>query len=135
MIGINEERPAITARLAAYAAEARFADLPAEVRSEAVRAFLNWLGCTLGGCREPAVDSAVSSLGALSGNCRLIGRDAKTDIAGAAFVNCLASSVLAYDDTHLATVSHPTGPVAAPLLAYSETNRIAGEEFLTALVI
>ena len=135
MTGMNEERPAITARLAAYAAETRFADFPAQVRAETVRAFLNWLGCVLGGCRERAVDIAVASLGAVSGNCRLIGRDAKADIVGAAFVNCLASSALAFDDTHLATVTHPTGPVAAPLLAYSETVAITGEEFLTALAI
>lgn len=135
MTGMNEQRPAITARLSAYAAEARFTDLPAGVRAEAVRAFLNWLGCALGGCREPAVDIAVASLGAVCGNCRLIGRNAKADIASAAFVNCLASSVLAYDDTHLATVTHPTGPVAAPLLAYSETARITGEAFLAALAV
>ena len=48
----------ITRELAAFATHARFAALPENVRAEAPRAFLNWMGCVLGGCRDPAVEIA-----------------------------------------------------------------------------
>lgn len=52
--------PAITRELAAYATRSRFATLPEHVRTEGARAFLNWMGCVLGGCREPAVEIAAA---------------------------------------------------------------------------
>lgn len=41
-----------------------------------------------------------------------------------------------YDDTHLETIIHPTGPVAAALLGITETLQrpVSGKEFITALV-
>jgi 2-methylcitrate dehydratase PrpD len=126
----------ITAELAAYAASSRFADLPGPVAQESVRAFLNWVGCVLGGSREEAsVRAARTVASAGLPQARLIGHASRADVGGAAFVNCLSSSALAYDDTHLATVTHPTGPVAGALLAYAETVPVSGEEFLSALAL
>lgn len=41
-----------------------------------------------------------------------------------------------YDDTHLETIIHPTGPVAAAVLGIPETleRPVSGENFVTALV-
>ena len=126
----------ITAELAAYAASSRFADLPSHVRQESIRAFLNWIGCVLGGSREEASARAARTVASAGlPQARLIGHASRADIGGAAFVNCLSSSALAYDDTHLATVTHPTGPVAGALLAYAETVPVSGEEFLNALAL
>ncbi|MBK5053755.1 MULTISPECIES: MmgE/PrpD family protein [Burkholderiaceae] len=47
----------------------------------------------------------------------------------------MSSSALAFDDTHLATVTRPTGPVAAPLFALCEKHPTTGEEFLNALAL
>lgn len=128
---------AITRELAAFATHARFDALPADVTVEAARAFLNWMGCTLGGCRDPAVDIAVATVtdAGSSPQASLIGRDCRADIASAAFVNCLSSTVLSFDDTHIATVTHPTGPVAAAIFAFSEHNTVSGEDFVTALAL
>lgn len=127
----------LTQRLARYACEARFAALPEAVRAESVRAFLNWTGCVLGGCREPAVCAAVAASALTGGGsaATLIGQGGRSDLATAAFVNCLSSAILAFDDTHLATVTHPTGPVAAGLLAHAETQAVTGAEFLNALML
>src|SRR5204863_7194058 len=57
------------------------------------------------------------------------------DVASAAFVNCLTSTVLSFDDTHLATVTHPTGPVAAALFALGEKQALSGEDFVNALAL
>lgn len=50
-------------------------------------------------------------------------------------MNCLSSSILAFDDTHLATVTHPTGPVAAALFAFAEKQTVPGEDFVNALAL
>lgn len=128
---------AITRELASYAANSRFAALPDRVRTEAARAFLNWVGCALGGCREPAVELAAATVSLLGGRAQstIIGHARKTDLASAAFVNCISSSVMAFDDAHLATVTHPSGPVGAALLALSEWERTTGEDFLNALAL
>jgi 2-methylcitrate dehydratase PrpD len=111
--------------------------MPGKVRTEAVRAFVNWMGCVLGGCRDPAVAIAAAVATECGGRpqATMIGRNAKTDLANAAFVNCLSSAVNAFDDTHLATVTHPTGPVAAALLAFAERQPVTGGDFLAALVV
>jgi 2-methylcitrate dehydratase PrpD len=128
---------AITRELAAYATNALFASLPEEVTAEGARAFLNWMGCALGGCHDPAVEMAVATVAELGGSphASIIGHGSRTDVASAAFVNCLSSTVLSFDDTHLATVTHPTGPVAASLFAFAEKNTVSGEDFVAALAI
>jgi aconitate decarboxylase len=41
-----------------------------------------------------------------------------------------------YDDTHLDTIIHPTGPVASALLALAEwKGGFSGKEFLLALIV
>jgi 2-methylcitrate dehydratase PrpD len=127
--------PPLTRILARYAREATFQALPEAVRQEAVRAFLNWTGCALGGCREPAVAAAIAAARLTGGGstATILGHAMRSDLATAAFVNCLSSAILAFDDTHLPTVTHPTGPVAAALLAYCETVPVTGEAFLNAL--
>lgn len=113
----------------------RFQDLPQAVQAETLRAFLNWFGCALGGSGEDVTRRAALAAGRGNGEASLIGQGRRADQAGAAFVNCVASSALAYDDTHLATVTHPTGPVAAALMACVETRPLAGPDFLVALAL
>ncbi|MDB5742027.1 MAG: MmgE/PrpD family protein [Polaromonas sp.] len=127
----------ITRQFAAYAAHSRYADLPEQVRAEGARAFLNWIGCVLGGHNDPAVAIAVANAVDEGGNphSSIIGHGLRTSVAGAAFINCLSSTVLSFDDTHLATVTHPTGPVAAALFALAEKQAVSGEDFVTALVV
>lgn len=127
----------ITAELAAFAVNSCFDSLPSQVQAESARAFSNWLGCVFGGSHEITVKNAVSCIDEIGGKPKasLIGHNRKTDIINASFINCLSSSALAYDDTHLTTVTHPTGPVAAAIFAYSEKERISGEDFLSALAV
>ncbi|WZH44141.1 mmge/prpd family protein-like protein [Fusarium acuminatum] len=61
----------------------------------------------------------------------------KANARHAALINGIASHVHDYDDTHLDTIIHPTGPVASTLLAVAEwrwKQGISGKQFLTALV-
>lgn len=127
----------ITRELAAYAVNSTWETLPDAIRAEAGRAFLNWFGCSLGGSGEDLVERAIDAVATTTGRAEasILGRRVRVDVTSAAFLNCLSSSALAYDDTHLATVTHPTGPVAAALFAHAQTAVISGREFLQALVI
>lgn len=60
----------------------------------------------------------------------------RTDPQHAALLNGNASHVHDYDDTHLDTIIHPTGPVASALLAATENhpNPVPGKDFLVALI-
>jgi 2-methylcitrate dehydratase PrpD len=126
-----------TLTLASFVFETRWEDLPAEVRHEAVRAFINWLGCVYGGSRHPATRSALAGVAAISssGPCTVLGHSVRLDPTGAALVNGVAASAYAWDDTHLSTIGHPTAPTAAALLAYAETHRLSGQDFLLSLIL
>lgn len=67
----------------------------------------------------------------------LLGRKGvKIDAQHAALINGIASHVHDYDDTHLDTIIHPTGPVASALLAVAEwKGGFSGKEFLLALIV
>lgn len=127
----------ITAELAAWAAGTSWESLPERIRIEAVRAFLNWFGCAAGGSTEQVSKNALKSVLMTGGakQASVIGMGAKTDTVSAAFVNCVSSSAQAFDDTHVATVTHPTGPVAAALLAHAETAKVSGRELLAAVAL
>lgn len=134
--------PGVTRTLARFVAGTSAAAIPAHVMQEGARAFLNFIGCTLGGAREPTVDTAAAALAEIAGppQATLLGRGARTDMGTAALLNCLASSVHAFDDTYIVSVTHPTGPVAGAVLALAEHRATAGQPvdgtaFLRALIL
>lgn len=125
------------ARLGRFVADSRSGELPSVLQHEAKRSILNFIGCALGSANDPAVDTAVHVLRKLSpgGDASLIGRSERLDIAGAAFVNAVAGNLLDYDDTHLATVIHPTAPVFPAALALGAQLGCSGSELLVAFVL
>ncbi len=129
--------PDVTRILAKYVVSAQLADLPAPVRKEAARTLLNWVGCTIGGSRNEAVDIAVSALEPFFGaeQASLLGRKERLDIFHASLLNGISSHVLDFDDTHLRTIIHPAGPVVSAILALSEYRPVSGGDFLNALVL
>jgi 2-methylcitrate dehydratase PrpD len=123
--------------LANFLCRSEVQDLPAAARVHGRRAFLNWIGCSFGAARHPAVEALLGSLDDM-GTLRdtmVIGRGRLADRQHAALINATTSSILAFDDTHQDTVTHPTGPVAAALLAYAEHHALSGPDFLSALVL
>ena len=127
----------VSSRLAEFARDMHWPDLPTAVQREAVRAFLNWVGCTVGGARTESAERAIRGLNAMSGPgaTPVLGRAERLQPADAALANCLASAADTFDDTHLSTITHPTGPVAAAILALADARRIAGRDLLLALAI
>jgi 2-methylcitrate dehydratase PrpD len=117
--------------------ESRLEDVPGDVRTEATRALVNFVGCALGGCREPAVDTSLRALApffgpAVSG---VLGRPERADPLHASLFNGISSHVHDYDDTTPKNYGHPTSPVASALFAYASANPVRGRDFVHAFIL
>ena len=123
--------------LAQYALNTKHEDLPAKIQHEAIRSFVNYVGVTIGSCRHPAIDICIESLRPVSGSnqASILGRPERFDALNAAFINGVGSHVLDFDDTHLVTNVHASGPIASVLLAYAEMKPISGKEFMNAFYL
>ena len=127
-----------TKALASWAVNLNSSSLPDLVRKAALQSSYNYIGCTIGGSNHPAVTKAHEALSPFFGPglSSLLGHKGakKADAQHAALLNGIASHVHDYDDTHLATIIHPTGPVASALVAYAEyKGSIDGSTLLGAL--
>src|SRR5271165_5254219 len=127
----------VTARLTDYIVDARWSDMPENVRRETLRSFVNIMVCTIGGARHEVVELADTTLGEYAGapHATVIGRGHKADALHACLINCLASSIYSYDDTHAEAVVHPAGPVATAALALAERRPASGADFLLAFAL
>jgi 2-methylcitrate dehydratase PrpD len=126
-----------TQALAHFVVTHREVDLPGAVRHEATRSLFNWVGCAVGGSRHDTVERALSALGPFSGPrvATVLGRVDRLDVMLAALMNGITSHTFDFDETHLRTVIHPSGPVASAILALAETQPVTGSQFLHAFVL
>ena len=127
----------VTSTLARFVSECRWDHIPPRVRNEARRALLNFFATAFAGCREAAVDKAVRLLEPFTakGTASVIGRAERLDLFNGAFVNAMSANVFDFDDTHPATIIHPTAPVAPALFAFAETYGLSGEDLLLAFIL
>jgi 2-methylcitrate dehydratase PrpD len=123
--------------LASYIVENDYNQLPADVVAEAKRAILNYVGCALGGCDEPAVTIAIDALRPFFGppSALVIGRPETMDPLHASLMNGLSSHVHDYDDTTPGNYSHPSSPLASALFAYATANPVSGRDFMHAFIL
>jgi len=126
-----------TFALASYIVNDRFEDIPTDVRHEARRALVNYMGCALGGAAHPAVDITLRALGPYAGapTSRVLGRTERIDPLHASLLNGISSHVYDYDDTTPKNYSHPSSPVASALFAYASVTPISGADFVHAFIL
>jgi 2-methylcitrate dehydratase PrpD len=131
------DKEGVTAQLAHHVIATRWEDIPLAVRHQAKRSLINFFAVALAGCRTETVEIALRSLAEFSGGrpATIIGRGERIDALSAAFINSACANVHDFCDTHVATVIHPTAPVAAALLALSELRPVSGPDLLLALVL
>ncbi len=127
----------VTKRVADYVLATDLAAIPDDVRKEARRALLNYVGCALGGCGHEAVDRALAALGPYSGpaHARVLGRPERVDPLLASLLNGISSHVHDFDDTTPANYIHCTSPVASALFAHASTTPVSGEQFELAFIL
>jgi 2-methylcitrate dehydratase PrpD len=130
-------RMSVTRHLARMIVAAAPAKVPPDVRHEARRALVNYVGCALGGSRHPAMDIAIRTLAPFSGSQRvgIIGRAERLDALNAALMNGISSHVLDYDDTIPKNYVHATTTIASALFGFAGVNRVPGVDFAHAFVI
>jgi 2-methylcitrate dehydratase PrpD len=126
-----------TKALASYVLSTRIEDIPQDVRHEAKRAILNYVGCALGGSADEAMDIAIRTLGPYFGppTASILGRAERTDPLHASLMNGISSHVYDYDDTTPKNYMHPTSPVASALFAYASAHPVSGRDFMQAFIL
>jgi 2-methylcitrate dehydratase PrpD len=126
----------ISEALSTFVSGSDWNDVPAIVKHEAKRALLNYFAVAFAGAGDPTVEKLSKTLAPFAANSQasVIGLPDRTDMLNAAAINAASSNVFDFDDTHERTVIHPTGPVAAALLAHAQSNStqtIANQTFAT----
>jgi len=126
-----------TQTLASYVVTGRIESVPEDVRHEARRAIVNYVGCALGGSVDTAVDRAIQALGPYAGKptASILGRSERMDPLHASLMNGISSHVYDFDDTTPKNYIHPTSPVASALFAYASVNRVSGPDFMEAFIL
>ncbi len=124
-------------RVAAFVASTPWEAIPEAVRHQARRSILNILATGFAGAGEAAIATALAVMQPFSGppTAHLVGRAERVDAALAAFLNAAAANIHDFDDTHPATIIHPTAPVAPALFAFAEGREVPGRDLLRAFVL
>jgi 2-methylcitrate dehydratase PrpD len=132
-LGVSADK-GVTEQIVSFVGDFKAEGLPLAVRHETVRAFVNAVGCMVGGAQHALVDTAYRALAEFCGppNASLIGRGGKVDILSATLLNALAGAAYSFDDTYSEAMLHPAGPLIAALLALAERQQISGDEFVAA---
>lgn len=127
----------VALQLAEFANGLELGGVEGAAREAAARAFANVVGVSLGGVPLEASQSAIRTVRSLGGppQARILGTHEAAPIDRVAIVDGVLAHVLDYDDTHLATILHPSAPVMAGLLPLAEARGAGGEEFLLAWVV
>ena len=133
----DADAPPITTILADFVADHPSRGWDAGVEREAHRTLLNWVGCAIGASHHPTVEAALSAAQELSPSAQssILGRVERVDMGSAALLNGITSHTFDFDDTHLRTIIHPAGPVAAAALALAEHRGASGRQFVDAVVL
>jgi 2-methylcitrate dehydratase PrpD len=126
-----------TRALASYVVDNQLEDIPMDVRHEARRALVNYMGCAVGGAPHPVLDITLRALGPYAGKptAGVLGRPERIDPLHASLLNGLSSHVYDYDDTTPKNYSHPSSPVASALFAFASANPVSGRDFVHAFIL
>src|SRR5688572_27773355 len=122
--------------LASYVVNGTLAQIPDDVRHEARRSLVNFMGCAIGGAGDEAVNAAMRAFRPFSGvpSANVLGRSERLDPLYASLMNGLSSHVDDYDDTTPKNMCHPTSPIASALFAYASVNPVRGRDFVEAFI-
>jgi len=136
-VSADADAPPVTRLLAQFVATHRSRGWDERTEREALRTFQNWLGCAIGASGHPTLAAALAAVQELAPapQASVLGRRERVDVASAALLNGVSSHTYDFDDTHLATIIHPGGPVASAALAIAEHRGASGRALLDAIVL
>ncbi|MBJ2156356.1 MmgE/PrpD family protein [Variovorax sp. IB41] len=123
--------------LATFAAELKFADIPAPVLRRTEDLMLDWLGSVLAArTARPirSIERFAQTMGPADGPSEILTSRRTSSPVFAALVNAAASHFVEQDDVHNGSVFHPAAVVIAPALAVAQSIGASGAQLLTAVV-
>ncbi len=126
-----------SAQLAAFAAQLRFEDIPAQVVRRTEDLLVDWFGSAVAGHGSRPVETltrVVMKMAPSSGTSEVMVNRAQTSAYVAAMANAAASHVAEQDDVHNGSVFHPATVVFSPVLAMAQAMGASGRQLLTAAV-
>lgn len=115
----------------------KMSGIPEEVKLHGKRSLFNWMGVAIGASHHPSVDMVLGLKEDINSaeQVSIFGRTEKVDLLLGSLINGMSSHIFDYDDTHLDTIHHPSGPVAPVVLALSEKLNLTGEQVLHAFIL
>jgi len=127
----------ITKQLATNIFNTTLESMPQSVVLHAKKSLLNWLGVTIGGINHETINILLETTEELtnSDQATILGRNKKMDILSATLINGTSSHIFDYDDTHLDTIHHPSGPVAPVVFALGEKFGTDCQTLLRAFIL
>jgi 2-methylcitrate dehydratase PrpD len=125
-----------TARLAEFASELRFDDIPAATIEHARLSVLDTIGCSLFGSGLPWIEMVHRFVLAEGGaeQATLWGTARRVSRSQAALANGTAAHSFEFDDVHMGGMIHPGALTLGAALAVGEGDRLDGRELLASVV-
>ena len=129
-------KPLVTRALAEQACALRFDTIPTNARQLIAQCVLDYLGVTLAGVNEPAVQLLAQELEEEGGSpqASIIGTSRQMSLTQAALLNGMASHAIDYDDVNFALMGHPSVPVLPALMAQAEALNASGPALIEAFL-
>lgn len=127
----------LSGKMAQFALDLRFEDVPEEDVWEAKRFLLDSMGCALAAVNNEDMKHMYRFTDKLGGvpEASLIGREGKTNAPNAALMNCLLTRALDYNDIYWEEdPAHPSDIIGAAMAA-AEANHKTGRDALVAILI
>lgn len=120
--------------LAAFIADYPYDSIPDEVLHDNRRRILDTLGVAIGARRARPVEILLEVTRELGGapQAGVPVQDLRTSVTNAARLLGVMSHVLDFDDTHISTIVHPSGPALAAALPLAELRGTSDRELLAA---
>ena len=127
-----------TTKLAEFAANLRFEDLPSEVVERAKFLIMDTVGISVRAMHDsestPALIQACDAMGYAGGDSRVVGSSQTYTAPGAAMINGTLAHSLDFDDTHAAGSIHSSAPIVPAALAAAEMVGADGRTVIAAII-
>jgi aconitate decarboxylase len=138
-LSINSSRD-LTLELCTFLTDLTLSDLPPDLIHMAKASILNSIGCGLSSSPSSLPSAAklyraIDTLSKTPRQATVLGMHERATLDDAALLNGMSMTARFYDDTHLSTLVHPSGPPLAAILAYAEVEGLSGQDVLLSFIV
>ncbi|UOR13698.1 MmgE/PrpD family protein [Halobacillus amylolyticus] len=114
-----------------------YEEIPSSVVEHAKKSIQNWMGVAIGAAYHESMDMVLELKEDLNSGeqVSVLGRPEKVDLLLASLTNGMSSHIFDFDDTHLDTIHHPSGPIAPVVFALGEHYDLEPKELIRAFVL